>query len=58
MEYTGGKLYKVVVTEYEFGQRHCETKIFTTKEEAVRFKKSWEEGGSPDCYWRAEIIEF
>jgi hypothetical protein len=56
MEYTGA-LYRVVVTEYEFGQRHCETKMFTTMEEAQAFKRGWEEGGSPDCYWRAEITK-
>jgi hypothetical protein len=56
MEYTG-TLYKVVVTEYDFGQRHCETKVFTTMEEAERCKSFWEEGGSQDCYWRAEITK-
>ena len=56
MEYTG-TLYKVVVTEYEFGQRHCETKVFTTLEEAERFKARWEEGGSQECYWRAEVTK-
>jgi hypothetical protein len=52
-------LYKVTVTEYErgWGQRvdPKDTKFFTTLEEAKAYKKHWETGGSPDCYWRASI---
>ena len=52
-------LYKVTVTEYErgWGQRvdPNDTKFFTTREEAEAYKKHWEEGGSPDYFWRASI---
>lgn len=51
--------YKVTVTEYErgWGQRTDpeDTKFFTTLEEAEKYKAHWEEGGSPDYFWRAEI---
>jgi hypothetical protein len=53
-------LYKVVVTEYEagWGQRvdPNDTKFFTTLEEAQAYKKRWD-GGSYECYWRAEITK-
>lgn len=52
-------LYKVTVTEYEsgWGQRvdPNDTKFFTTHDEAVAYKESWEKGGSFECYWRATI---
>ena len=51
-------LYKVTVTEFErgWGQRvdPNDTKLFTTLEEAKAYKAHWD-GGSPECYWRAEI---
>ena len=54
-----GTLYKVTVTEYEagWGQRvdPNDTKFFTTLEEAQAYKSRWEEGGTYECYWRAEI---
>lgn len=54
-------VYKVTVTEYErgWGQRTDpdDTKYFTTLEEAEKYKKHWEEGGSPDYFWRAEITK-
>mgnify|MGYP006301857611 CR=1 FL=1 len=54
-------VYKVTVTEYErgWGQRvdDNDSKYFTTLEEAEKYKKTWEQGGSPDCYWRAEITK-
>jgi len=52
-------LYKVTVTEYEagWGQRvdPNDTKFFTTLEEAEKYKAHWEQGGSYECFWRAEI---
>jgi hypothetical protein len=51
-------LYKVTVTEYDCGVQRVDpddTKFFTTHEEAVAYKKHWETGGSPECYWRASI---
>lgn len=52
-------LYRVTVTEYErgWGQRTDpeDTKFFTTLEEAEKYKAHWEEGGSPDYFWRADI---
>jgi hypothetical protein len=52
-------LYKVTVTEYErgWGQRvdPGDTRFFTTHEEAEKYAKHWEEGGTPDYYWRASI---
>lgn len=54
-------VYKVTVIEYErgWGQRvdDNDTKYFTTLEEAEKYKKRWEEGGSPDYYFRAEITK-
>ncbi len=54
-------LYKVEVTEYErgWGQRvdPNDTKFFTTLEEAEKYKNHWEEGGSPDYFWRARITK-
>lgn len=50
-------LYKVTVVEYDRGAQRIDpndTKFFTTLEEAVAYKKHWD-GGSPECYWRAEI---
>jgi len=53
------RLFKVTVTEYErgCGQRvdPNDTKYVTTLEEAERYAKRWEEGGSPDYFWRANI---
>ncbi len=52
-------LYKVSITEYErgWGQRvdPNDTRFFTTLEEAEAYAKRWEEGGTPDYYWRARI---
>jgi len=56
-----GPLYRVEVTEYDEGiQRRDpnDTKIFTTLEEAEKYKAHWEQGGSRECYWRAEITKF
>ncbi len=54
-------VYKVTVTEYErgWGQRvdPNDTKYFTTLEEAKAYKARWEEGGTPDYFWRAEITK-
>jgi hypothetical protein len=53
-----GTLYIVTVTEYDCGVQRVDprdTKIFTTLEEAQAYKAQWEIGGSPECYWRAEI---
>ena len=54
-----GELYRVIVTEYErgYGQRvdPNDTKVFTTYEEARKYADSWEEGGSPDYFWRATV---
>ena len=59
MEVKLGTLYRVTVTEYErgWGQRvdPNDTKIFTTREEAERYAARWEEGGTPDYFWRAHI---
>jgi hypothetical protein len=58
-EVTFTDLYRVTVVEYEagWGQRidPNDTKLFTTREEAEAYKRRWEEGGSPGCYWRADI---
>jgi hypothetical protein len=52
-------LYSVTITEYErgMGQRvdSNDTRVFTTYEEARKYADHWEEGGSPDCFWRARI---
>jgi len=61
MEVKLGTLYCVVVTEYDNGVQHtdrADTKVFTTIEEAMVYKNQWEEGGSRECYWRAEITTF
>ena len=59
MEVKLGSLFKVTITEYErgWGQRvdDNDTKYFTTLEEAKEYAKRWEEGGTPDYYWRADI---
>lgn len=55
-----GPLYRVVITEYEAGVQRVDTndiKIFTTLEEAIAYKDRWEQGGSPECFWRGEIEE-
>jgi len=56
-----GSLFRVTVTEYErgWGQRvdPNDTKYFTTREEAEQYAKRWEEGGTPDYFWRAEITK-
>ncbi len=52
-------LYRVTVTEYErgWGQRRDpnDTRFFTTLAEAEAYKQRWEEGGTPDYFWRADI---
>ena len=52
-------LYRVMIIEYErgWGQRTDpnDTKYFDNLEEAERYAKHWEEGGTPDYYWRACI---
>lgn len=52
-------LYRVTVTEYErgWGQRTDpeDTKYFDNIEEAQKYAAHWEEGGSPDYFWRARI---
>jgi len=52
-------LFRVTVVEYErgWGQRidPNDTRFFTTREEAEAYKRRWEEGGTPDYFWRAEI---
>lgn len=52
-------LYRVMVTEYErgWGQRTDpeDTKYFDNLEEAKAYAAKWEEGGSPDYFWRARI---
>ncbi len=52
-------LYKVTIIEYErgWGQRvdSNDTKFFTTEEEAKKYAERWEEGGTPDYFWRARI---
>jgi hypothetical protein len=53
-----GTLYKVTVTEYDSGVQRVDpddTRFYTTLEEAEAYKAHWETGGSPGCYWRAEI---
>ena len=59
MEVKLGTLYRVTITEYErgWGQRvdPSDTKIFTTLEEAEKYAAHWEEGGTPDYFWRANI---
>lgn len=61
MEVNVGTLYKVVITEYEagWGQRvdPSDTKFFTTLEEAKGYKAHWEEGGTYETFWRAEITK-
>ena len=52
-------LYKVSITEYErgWGQRvdPNDIKFFDCIEDAEKYAKHWEEGGSPDYYFRASI---
>lgn len=52
-------VYKVTVVEFErgWGQRidPNDTKYFTTLAEAEKYKAHWEEGGTADYFWRAEI---
>ena len=52
-------LYRVMITEYErgWGQRTDpeDTKYFDNLEEAKAYAAKWEEGGSPDYFWRARI---
>ena len=52
-------LYRVMITEYErgWGQRTDpeDTKYFDNEEEAKAYAAKWEEGGSPDYFWRARI---
>jgi hypothetical protein len=53
-----GTLYRVTATEYDCGVQRVDerdTKYFTTLEEAQAYKTHWETGGSPECYWRADI---
>lgn len=54
-------LYRVEVTEYErgWGQRTDpeDTKYFDNHEEAKKYAAHWEEGGSPDYFWRATITK-
>lgn len=61
MEVKLSGVYKVTVTEYErgWGQRTDpdDTKYFTTLEEAQKYAKHCEQGGSPDYFWRAEITK-
>jgi hypothetical protein len=61
MEVKPETLYRVEITEYEagWGQRmdRADTKYFTTLEEAKGYKAHWEEGGSYETYWRAEITK-
>ena len=55
-----GTLYKVTVTEYEDGVQRVDpndTHIYTTLEEAEKYKAHWETGGSRECYWRATITK-
>ena len=62
MEINSGTLYRVEITEYEagWGQRmdRADTKYFTTLEEAEAYKAHWEEGGSYELYWKANITKF
>ena len=56
-EVTLDSLYRVTVTEYDCGVQRVDprdTKYFTTLEEAKAYKER-QDGGSPECYWRAEI---
>ena len=59
MEVKLNGVYKVIIIEYErgWGQRvdDNDTKYFTTLEEAKAYAKRWEEGGTPDYFWRADI---
>lgn len=51
-------LYKVTVTEYDCGVQRVDpddTRFFTTLAEAEKYKAHQETGGSPKCYWRAQI---
>ena len=52
-------LYRVMITEYErgWGQRTDpeDTKYFDNLDEAKAYAAKWEEGGSPDYFWRARI---
>jgi len=53
-------LYKVTVTEYDCGVQRTDpddTRYYTTREEAEKYKAHWETGGSRECYWRAEITK-
>lgn len=56
-----GPFYEVTVTEYEAGIQRVDpndTQVFHTKEEAEAYAGAWEEGGTLDCYYRAEIRKF
>jgi hypothetical protein len=59
MEIKPDTMYKVTIIEYEagWGQREDpdDIKYFTTHEEAVKYAKHWETGGSYECFWRARI---
>lgn len=59
MEVKVNGLYRVMITEYErgWGQRTDpeDTKYFDNLEEAQAYANKWEEGGSPDYFWRARI---
>ena len=54
-------VYRVRITEYErgWGERVDEndTKFFDNLDEARAYARHWEEGGSPDIFWRAEITK-
>jgi hypothetical protein len=53
-------VYKVTVTEYECGVQRVDpddTRYYTTREEAEKYKAHWETGGSREFYWRAEITK-
>lgn len=58
MELKPGIVYRVVVTEYDNGVQRtdrADTKIFTTMDEAKAYQAQWEQGGTRELYWRAEI---
>ena len=59
MEVKLNGVFKVTITEYErgWGQRvdDNDTKYFTTLEEAKAYAKRWEDGSTPDYFWRADI---
>lgn len=54
-------VYRVRITEYErgWGERVDEndTKFFDNLDESQAYARHWEEGGSPDIFWRAEITK-